>query len=197
MSLYLGWRDITPVTTGMRRQSLTVLSDELISWSMFSWGVIHLWIEFTVGNAHFSYSLEVCWLSFHLHIDTSDIWRQVSCLPSKTCPTGLDLTDFSPIPFPYLPYCCFQILCHPDCFSVFTSVQLLSCVRLFVTPWTAASQASLSITNSRSSPKLLSIESVMPFQCSFLKMWSSGWNKRLNAVWLMKRSGVLFHFCIS
>ena len=44
----------------------------------------------------------------------------------------------------------------------FSSVQLLSCVRHFVTPWIAAHQASLSITNSRSSPKLMSIESVMP-----------------------------------
>ena len=44
----------------------------------------------------------------------------------------------------------------------FSSVQSLSCVWLFVTPWTAAHQASLSITNSRSSLKLMSIESVMP-----------------------------------
>ena len=44
----------------------------------------------------------------------------------------------------------------------FSSVQSLSRVRLFVTPWTAACQASLSITNSRSSLKLMSIESVMP-----------------------------------
>ena len=43
----------------------------------------------------------------------------------------------------------------------FSSVQSLSCVRLFVTPWIAACQASLSITNSRSSLRL-SIESVMP-----------------------------------
>ena len=43
-----------------------------------------------------------------------------------------------------------------------SSVQSLSCVRLFVTPWTAAHQASLSITNFRSLPKLMSIESVMP-----------------------------------
>ena len=43
-----------------------------------------------------------------------------------------------------------------------TSVQLLSCVRLFVTPWTAVRQASLSITNSQSLPKLPSIESMMP-----------------------------------
>ena len=43
-----------------------------------------------------------------------------------------------------------------------SSVQLLSCVQLFATPWTAAHQASLSITNSWSLLKLLSIESVMP-----------------------------------
>ena len=41
-------------------------------------------------------------------------------------------------------------------------VQLLSRVRLFATPWIAACQASLSITNSRSSLRLTSIESVMP-----------------------------------
>ena len=43
-----------------------------------------------------------------------------------------------------------------------SSVQSLSRVQLFATPWTAAHQASLSITNSRSLPKLISIESVMP-----------------------------------
>ena len=44
----------------------------------------------------------------------------------------------------------------------FSSVQLLSHVRLFATPWTTARQASLSITNSQSLPKLMSIESVIP-----------------------------------
>ena len=44
----------------------------------------------------------------------------------------------------------------------FQSVQSFSCVWLFATPWTAARQASLSITNSRSLPKLTSMESVMP-----------------------------------
>ena len=44
----------------------------------------------------------------------------------------------------------------------FSSVQSLSCVRLFATPWTAAHQASLSITNCHSLPKPMSIESVMP-----------------------------------
>ena len=48
----------------------------------------------------------------------------------------------------------------------FSSLQSLSHVILFATPWMAACQASLSITNSRSSLKLMSIESVMP--CSHL-----------------------------
>ena len=46
--------------------------------------------------------------------------------------------------------------------NAFSSVQLLSHVCLFLTPWTAVCQVSLSITNSGSSPKLMSIESVMP-----------------------------------
>ena len=46
---------------------------------------------------------------------------------------------------------------------VLNSVQSLSRVRLFVTPWTTACQASLSITNLRSLLKLMSIELVMPF----------------------------------
>ena len=45
---------------------------------------------------------------------------------------------------------------------MFTSVQSLSRVQLFATPWTAARQAFLSITNSQSPPKPMSIESVMP-----------------------------------
>jgi len=44
----------------------------------------------------------------------------------------------------------------------FSSVQLLSCIRVFVIPWTAARQASLSITNSRNLLKLMFVESVMP-----------------------------------
>ena len=47
-------------------------------------------------------------------------------------------------------------------YAVGSSVQSHNCVQLFVTPWTAARQASLSITNSQSLPKLISIKSVMP-----------------------------------
>ena len=53
-------------------------------------------------------------------------------------------------------------------FFIYQSVQSLSRVWLFVTPWTAACQASLSIINSRSLPKLMSIKSVMPSNHLFL-----------------------------
>ena len=46
--------------------------------------------------------------------------------------------------------------------GIFSSVQLLSHVQLFATPWNAARQASLSITNSQSLLKLMSMELVMP-----------------------------------
>ena len=52
---------------------------------------------------------------------------------------------------------------------MFSSVQSLSYVQLFVTLWMAAHQASLSITNSQSLPKLMSTESVMP--SNYLILW--------------------------
>ena len=59
----------------------------------------------------------------------------------------------------------------------FSSVQLLSRVWLLVTSWTMACQASLSVTNSRSSPKLISVESMMPSNhlilCCPLLLWPS------------------------
>ena len=61
----------------------------------------------------------------------------------------------------------YQCLHLSTCFKAFprrqpSSVQSLSHVQLFATPWTAAHQASLSITNTRSLLKFMSIESVMP-----------------------------------
>ena len=78
----------------------------------------------------------------------------------------------SVVPFNHLILCC-PLLLPPSVFPsirVFSnesvlhinSVQLLSHVQLFVIPWTAACQASLSITNSWSLLRLMSIESVMP-----------------------------------
>ena len=57
---------------------------------------------------------------------------------------------------------CILSPCLFNFYTEFSSVQLLSRVRLFATPWIAAHQASLSIANSRSLLKLISIESVMP-----------------------------------
>ena len=65
----------------------------------------------------------------------------------------------------HLLVCFWLEKCHDLVFDnsvQFSSVQSLSRVRLFATPWIAARQASLSITNSLSSPRLTSIESVMP-----------------------------------
>ena len=66
---------------------------------------------------------------------------------------------------------------HLWLFATFTSVHLLSHLQLFVTPWTAACQASLSIINSWSLLKLMSSESVMPsnhliFCCPLLLLTS-------------------------
>ena len=60
------------------------------------------------------------------------------------------------------PSCCLNVVFFSGPSFQFISVQLLSRVWLFATPWIAARQVSLSITNSRSLPKLMSIESVMP-----------------------------------
>ena len=71
----------------------------------------------------------------------------------------------------YNSHCCVTIILNASLmladqywclWTVFSSVQSLSRVRLFVTPWTAARQASLSITNSQSPLKPMSIELVMP-----------------------------------
>ena len=77
------------------------------------------------------------------------------------CPGRHPSPAFSPLSslsLPLLSPTPYQVLVA----SPFSSVQSLRRVRLFVTPWTAEHQASLSITNSRSSLKLMSIELVMP-----------------------------------
>ena len=76
-----------------------------------------------------------------------------------TKPHGLDVSGALFLEVHYPP----GLFCSTHLSWVsFSSVQSLSRVRLFVTPWAAAHQASLSITNSRSLFKHLSIESVMP-----------------------------------
>ena len=79
------------------------------------------------------------------------------CALGLTCPISfVHFTDF------YFIGHCLEITLFNSLPSRFSSVQLLSRVRLFTTPWIAARRASLSISNSRSLLKLMSIESVMP-----------------------------------
>ena len=84
---------------------------------------------------HYHHQKEYC----PIHCDVKSYY--LSCYKSNC--------SFAPVEL-----CCFDIGIN--------SVQSLSCVRLFATPWTAAHQGSLSITNSWSLLKLMSIELVMP-----------------------------------
>ena len=85
-------------------------------------------------------------------------WRGISLSSSSTCPPFFFLFSlFLKYNFSYL----FMFGCAGS-WLLHSSVQLLSHVRLFATPWIAARQASLSIANSRSLLKLMSIKSVMP-----------------------------------
>ena len=82
------------------------------------------------------------------------------------------LSSIVPVHISHLSICCSSqyklLLSHKIVVPRVSSVQLLSHVQLLVTSWTAACQASLSITNSQSIPKLMSIESVMPSSCLIL-----------------------------
>ena len=87
------------------------------------------------------------------------LWRWSVQFSSVTqlCPTLCDPMDCSPPGSSVHGILTLVRECLP-----FSLVQSLSCVQFFATSWTAAHQASLSITNSRSSLKLTSIESVKP-----------------------------------
>ena len=86
------------------------------------------------------------------HVQGSSMWWQVSVLHSFWWPSNIPLGG-------YITFCLAICWCR---FHFFNSVQSLSHVRLFATPWIVAHQACLSITNSQSLLKLTSIKSVMP-----------------------------------
>ena len=92
-----------------------------------------------------------------------DLWIVYSCfLPQQqSC-----MVVKSMICKPQNTYCLDLHCCHSV--AQFSSVWSLSCLQLFATPWTAACQASLSIANSRSLLRLMSIELVMPSNHVFL-----------------------------
>ena len=91
-------------------------------------------------------------------------WKDIKCLSSRQNYFPFLKKNISCRP--YIQSCLFlvvflQVESHPLLWAEFSSVQSLSRVWLFATPWTAARQASLSITHSQSLPRLMSIESVM------------------------------------
>ena len=99
---------------------------------------------------------------------TREVHIQMRMLCLLFLHTHINSLFYSLIPTYIKQHCCRGSLIPTDQFWVFlswwefSSVQSLSRAQLFTTPWTAAHQASLSITNPRSPPKPMSIKTVMP-----------------------------------
>ena len=111
------------------------------------------------------YSVGLCYCICYFSLSSSSLLLSLPYFMYLSCSFSCELlkhTDF----FIYL---CVPIVFH-GCDTItkylndnqFSSVQSLSRVRLFATPWTTACQVSLSITNCQSSPKPMSSKSVMP-----------------------------------
>ena len=105
---------------------------------------IYTYTHSTKGNG-LEFANSVLAVTYRISIQFSSI--------AESCPTPCDPMDCSMPDFP---------VHHQAPELQFSSDQLLSRVWLLATPWTAAHQASLSIINSRSLPKPMSTESVMP-----------------------------------
>ena len=105
------------------------------------WTIVHVY-SLAPGLCEFS-----CCLSLYAE-GAKSVWTLCSTLPWST---------ILMLVYIYIYVCVCVCVCVCIC-----SVQSLSCVQLFATPWSAGGQASLSITNSQSLLKLMSIESVMP-----------------------------------
>ena len=105
------------------------------SWTTLMW-TVSITAEMTIGQPHF---LSIQYISLELY--------SMSC--SACCGYNREMVALEKIKYHVVS-------------GGIKSVQSLSRVRLFATPWTAAHQASLTINNSRSLLKLTSIKSVMP-----------------------------------
>ena len=113
-------------------------------------------------GAHYSFPLCLGLFRACTHMSTQILIHSNSFSHSTHTPHVTPTLTFSPSTYPHLHSHLLRMLpsTHRDSVQ-FSSVQSLSHVRLFATSWIAAHQASLSITNSRSSLRLTSIESVM------------------------------------
>ena len=106
-----------------------------------------------------------CQAPLSMGFSRQEYWSELPYPPPGDLPNpGIKATSlmFSALPGGFLPGAPPEKPCPRNSLVQFSSVQFLSRVWLFVTPWIATRQASLSITNSWSSPKLMSIKSVKP-----------------------------------
>ena len=112
-----------------------------------------VWVAENLGHAFVKICCAVCGRVAHFH--PQQTFLKATMQSSANLETQVNSTNSTASPSDETNW-------KPIWKDVFSSVQLLSHVRLFVTLWTAACQASLSITNSRGPPKTMSIESVIP-----------------------------------
>ena len=112
-----------------------------------------VWVAENLGHAFVKICCAVCGRVAHFH--PQQTFLKATMQSSANLETQVNSTNSTASPSDETKW-------KPIWKDVFSSVQLLSHVRLFVTLWTAACQASLSITNSRGPPKTMSIESVIP-----------------------------------
>ena len=159
-------------------QALLALIDQFLSVLFLTllWRIFALHLRQGPGTSLGSVSALALHLAFHM-VPLSIQWRSMgkswwvrktysvdevarisdyNTCPLRTMASVLKVFVHSPKPYPWWS---FPLQTSPWAIN---SVQLLSCVQLFATLWTAAFQAWLSITNSCSLLKLMSIESVMP-----------------------------------
>ena len=112
-------------------------------------------------NVFIEYILQ--WCDTH-HFSFKNVWTKKK-RKEKMCEQAFKIMWKCSLPIwnftSFLSELIFQFFV-PHYVSAFSSVQSLSHVQLFVTPWTAAHQASLSFTNSQSLLKFMSVESVIP-----------------------------------
>ena len=128
---------------------------------------MRLLLSYPTTRALIKSALSALLLKAQVHCPGSRLlWEQTEWLPSSTKFTEMDTLASAALPVPHTVWKVRWFLLHRwrklRLHVQFSSVQSLSHVQLFATPWTAACQASLSITNSQSLLKLMSIESVMP-----------------------------------
>ena len=133
----------------------------------------------TISWAYQLTEILACYFNTTLRIYVQKCWsspntvgwhQKINLYPNRWQNTWKELLPLGPRVLPLRQVILKGDNCSKHCIPIwnctsmlpFSSVQSLSRVRLFATPWIAARQASLPITNSRSSLKLMSIESVMP-----------------------------------